>query len=153
MDSSTPGFPVLHYLQEPAQTHVQWGSDAIQPSHALSTPFPPAFIFASIGVLNHYELNWKSLSRVRLSMTLWTVARQAPLSVEFSRQEYWSGLPFPSAGDLPHPGMEPGSPTLQADFTVWATREALIWDFLNLDLMSEINWNTNIRYCSIPKNV
>ena len=45
----------------------------------------------------------------------WTVARHAPLSMEFSRQEYWSGLPFPSPEDLPNPGIEPGSPTLKAD--------------------------------------
>ena len=45
----------------------------------------------------------------------WTVAYQAPLSMEFSTQEYWSGLPFPSPGDLPDPGTEPGSPALQAD--------------------------------------
>ena len=57
----------------------------------------------------------KSLSRVRLSATPWTVAYQAPPSMEFSRQEYWSGLPFPSPGYLPDPGIEPGSPTLQAD--------------------------------------
>ena len=44
-----------------------------------------------------------------------TVAHQAPLSMEFSRQEYWSGLPFPSPGDLPDPGIEPGSPALQKD--------------------------------------
>ena len=43
------------------------------------------------------------------------MAYQAPLSMEFSRQEYWSGLPFPSPGDLPDPGIEPGSPALQAD--------------------------------------
>ena len=46
--------------------------------------------------------------------TLWTVAHQAPLSMEFSRQEYLSALPFPSPGHLPNPGMEPGSPALQA---------------------------------------
>ena len=57
----------------------------------------------------------KSLSRVRLFATLWTVAYQAPPSVGFSRQEYWSGLPFPSPGDLLNPGIEPGSPALQAD--------------------------------------
>ena len=57
----------------------------------------------------------KSLSRVRLFATAWTVAYQAPPSMEFSRQEYWSGLPFPSPGDLPAPGIKPGSPTLQAD--------------------------------------
>ena len=48
-------------------------------------------------------------------MTPWTVAYQAPLSMGFSRQEYWSGLPFPSPGDLPGPGIEPGSPALQTD--------------------------------------
>ena len=69
--------------------------------------------------------------------TLWTVPCQAPLSMGFSRQEYWSGLPFPSPGDLPDPGIKPRSPTLQADaltylglphyrqfFTIWDTREA-----------------------------
>ena len=49
-------------------------------------------------------------------VTLWTVACQAPLSKEFSRQEYWSGLPFPSPRDLLDPRIQPGSPTLQADF-------------------------------------
>jgi len=57
----------------------------------------------------------KSLSRVWLSAIPWTVARQAPLSMEFSRQEYWSGLPFPFPGDLPNPDIKPRSPTLQAD--------------------------------------
>ena len=49
------------------------------------------------------------------SATPWTVACQAPLSMEFSRQEYWSGMPFPSPGDLLDPGIELGSPALQAD--------------------------------------
>ena len=57
----------------------------------------------------------KSLSRVRLFVTPWTVAHQASLSVGFSRQEYWSGLPFPSPGGLPNPGIEPWSPALDAD--------------------------------------
>ena len=57
----------------------------------------------------------KSLSRVQLFGTPWTVAHQAPPTMEFSRQEYWSGLSFPSPGDLPDPGIEPGSPALQAD--------------------------------------
>ena len=48
-------------------------------------------------------------------MTPWTVAHQAPLSMELPRQEYWSGWPFPSPGDLPHPEIEPGSSSLQAD--------------------------------------
>ena len=57
----------------------------------------------------------KSLSCVRLFVIPWTVAHQAPPSMGFSRQEYRSGLPFPSPGDLPHPGTKPGSPALQAD--------------------------------------
>ena len=47
--------------------------------------------------------------------TLWTVACQAPLSMESSREQYWSGLPFPSPRDLPDPRIKPGSPALQAD--------------------------------------
>ena len=58
---------------------------------------------------------WKLLSHVQLFATPWTVAYQAPPSMGFSRQKYWSGLPFPSPGDLPDPGMEPRSPTFQAD--------------------------------------
>ena len=57
----------------------------------------------------------KLLSRVRLFVTPWTIAYQAPPSMGFSRQECWSGLSFPSPGDLPDPGIEPGSPALQAD--------------------------------------
>ena len=57
----------------------------------------------------------RSLSRVQLFATPWTVAYLAPPSVGFSRQEYWSGLPIPSQGDLPNPGIKPGSPALQAD--------------------------------------
>ena len=59
-------------------------------------------------VLSHF-------SHVQLFVTLWTVACQAPPSMEFSRQEYWSGLPFPSPGDLPYPGIKLRSPALQGD--------------------------------------
>ena len=59
------------------------------------------------------EVKW--LSPVSLFVTLWMVAYQAPPSMGFSRQEHCSGLPFPSPGDLPDPGIEPGSPSLQAD--------------------------------------
>ena len=57
----------------------------------------------------------QSLSHAQLFATPWTVAHQDPLSMEFSRQGYWGGLPFPSPGDLPNPGTEPRSPALQAD--------------------------------------
>ena len=56
-----------------------------------------------------------SLSRVLLFVTPWTVAHQAPLSMGFPRQEYWSALPFPTLRDLPNPGIKAGSPALQAD--------------------------------------
>ena len=55
------------------------------------------------------------LAQLCTSATPWTVARQAPLSMGFSRQEYWSGLPCPPPVDLPDPGIKPGSPTLQVD--------------------------------------
>ena len=57
----------------------------------------------------------KPLGRVQLFMTPWTLTQQAPPSLGFSRQEYWSGLPFTSPGDLPNPGTEPRSPALQVD--------------------------------------
>ena len=67
-------------------------------------------------LLSCYESKWaKSFSCVWLFATPWTVAYQAPPSIGFSRQGYWSGLPFPSPGDLPNPGNEPGSSTLQTD--------------------------------------
>ena len=92
------------------------------------------------------------LSHDQLFVTPWTVARQAPLSMGFSRQEYWSGLPFPSPGDLPDPGIKPASPALafrdkaatqgltQASciagrfFTIWATREAYITHLQNREI-------------------
>ena len=62
-----------------------------------------------------WNVNVKSFSRVWLFATLWTVAYQDPLFMGFIRQEYWSGLPLPSPGHLPYPGIKPRSPTLRAD--------------------------------------
>ena len=62
----------------------------------------------SCAVLGRFNSVW-------LFATLWRVAHQAPLSMGFSRQEYWSGMTFPTPGDLPGPGMEPGSPASQAE--------------------------------------
>ena len=78
-----------------------------QPSNSLA--------FRSYGHLCFSTCMLSRFSHVWSFATLWTVPCQAPLSTGFSRQEYWSGLPFPTPGDLLHPGMEPGSPALQAD--------------------------------------
>ena len=69
------------------------------------------------GVISDPDKGYVRVSRSVMSdsVTPWTIACQAPLSMEFPRQEYWSGLPFPSPGDLPDPGIEPGCPALQAD--------------------------------------
>ena len=65
-----------------------------------------------------------SLSCVQLFVTPWTIIHKAPLSMGFPRQEYWSGLPFPPPGDLPDPGIKPGSPALQANSLPTEPRES-----------------------------
>ena len=75
----------------------------------------------------------KSLSRVQFSATPWTVACQVPLSMAFSRQEYWRALPFPPPGDLPDPGIEPRTPAQQVDSLLSELR-AQSQDFLALGL-------------------
>ena len=84
----------------------------------MNGPFSYTFLLKLTDLEVHYMVVVvvvRSLSCVRLFATPWTVAYQAPLSMGFSRQEYWSGLPFPSPGDLPNPGIEPRSPALEAD--------------------------------------
>ena len=94
--------------------------DLPDPRIQPTSPVSPALLTDSLP-LSHLRLGWnerkkvKSLSHVRFFVTPWTVTCQAPLSMGFSRQEYWSGLPFPPPEDLPNPGIEPGSPALQAD--------------------------------------
>ena len=96
---------------------------------SVSLIWNPKGIQVCNSLIRNSEVKWtevKSLSRVRLFATSWMVAYQAPPTMGFSRQEYWSGVPFPSPGDLPNPGIKAGSPALQTRrFTVWATREAL----------------------------
>jgi len=80
------------------------------------------------------------LSHVKLFATPWSVACQVPLSMDFSRQEYWSGLPFPSPEDLPDPEIKPRSPVLQADsLPSEPTGKRLLnirclWDFFRLNI-------------------
>ena len=76
--------------------------------------------------------------------TLWTVAHQAPLSMGFSRQEHWSGLPFPPPGDLPDPGIEPASlaaPVLAGGFfTTSATWEAFAKVYQSVHILARRYW-------------
>ena len=99
----------IHWApSRPATTVGSVTSGVTLSSCGIDSPFALTVHFLKKG-------KWKSFSRVRLFETPWTVARQAPLSLEFSRQEYWSGWPYPSSEDLLDPGLEPGSPMLQAD--------------------------------------
>ena len=97
-------------------------SNSVQPQRQqptrLSHPWDSPGKSTGVGyhfLLQCMKVKVKSLSRVQHFVTPWTVAHQAPPSMGFSRQEYWNGLPFPSPGDLPNPGIEPGSPALEAD--------------------------------------
>ena len=119
MDSGPSGSSV--HGDSPQARILEW--DAMPSSRGSSQPRDWAqvshtaggfsTIWATRGTLHIMKV--KSLSRVRLFETPWTVAHRAPPSMGFSRQEYWKGLPFPSPGDLPNPGIEPRSPSLQAD--------------------------------------
>ena len=88
----------------------------------FSFPWNSLFYSLPFSLCVSSSINWVScacvlfLSCVWLFATPWTVAQQAPLSMGFPRQEYWSGFPFPSPGDLPHTGMEPESPTVAGGF-------------------------------------
>ena len=94
---------------------TQWTWVSVKPGSWWWTGMPGVLQFMGFQRVKHdwvTELNWCMLSCfscVRLFATPWTVARQAPLSLGFSRQEYWFGLPFPTPGDLPDPGIEPMS--------------------------------------------
>ena len=102
----------------------------------LSTPtgilYFMAFLISPLCILSHF-------SHARLCVTLWTVTCQAPLSMEFSRQEYWNGLPCLSPGDLPDPGIEPASLTSPAlagrFFNTYTTWEILLSFFLAIYLL------------------
>ena len=87
-------------------------------------------------LLQCMKVKVKSLSRVRLFATPWTAAHQAPPSMGFSRQEYWSGLPFPSPGDVPDPGIEARSPALQADALTSEPERFPLWDTATLNCLN-----------------
>ena len=120
-------FLLLRFTCLPVFTHTQVKLTVLW-FHELSFSYS---VFCASGAFPYLTNIWslfkvkvKTLSGARLFATMWTVAFQAPLATGLSRWEYWSGVPLPSPGDLPNPGIQPGSPPLQADSAVRATRES-----------------------------
>ena len=89
------------------------------------------------------QIECSLISSVWLFVTPWTVAHQAPLSLGFSRQEYWSGLPFPSPGDLPNRDWTWVSCIVGRFFTIWATGKHMETDYLNGPSGRKVNWNVS----------
>ena len=102
----THGLPLCH----PAGKETKNWCNPWEPLF-LALP-PSSYRREAVPTENSCKVKVKLLSHIRLFATPWTIAYQAPPSMGFSRQEYWSGLPFPSPGDLPDPGIEPRSPAL-----------------------------------------
>ena len=119
MGCSTLGFPVYHQLLELTQTHIhQVGDVIVYFLNSLLTLAPKIITLVAY-----------MLSHDRLFGTPCTVAHQAPLSMEFSRQEYWSELPFPSPGDLPNPGIKPISCSgrwILDHYATWETQQLFL---------------------------
>ena len=110
----------------------------------LHTRFLPSY---NVGLVCNSMSHAHTLSCVRLFATPWTTAHQVPLSMEFSRQEYWSGLPFPTPGNLPHPGTKPtslASPVLAGRFFTTGTT----WDVSMLLLL--LSRFSHVRLCATP---
>ena len=147
----TPAFlPGKFHEQRSLAGYSPWGLKELDTIELLSTHVRPELkckklwlcktcpwccqLFYNVyRICQHPIVNWhrfaslccpSSLSHVRVFATPWTVAHKAPLSVEFSGQAYWSGLPFATPDDLPNQGSNPGLPHCRF-LTVWATREAL----------------------------
>ena len=86
------------------------------------------------------------LSHVQLSVTLWTVANQTPLSTKFSRQEHWSGFPFPTPGDLPNPGIKPASPAMAGRFFILEPPGKPKCSIISFVSLSSAPWTESKRF-------
>ena len=161
-DCSPPGSSVLGVLQARILKWVTipFSRGSSQPGNQTWVSLIAGRFFTSWATREAPANEWKevkSLSRVRLFATPWTVAYQAPLSMGFSRQECWSGLPFPSPGDLPDPGIEPGSPTLQADALPseppWM-KEWLIHDKSHCRVRGKLsNWVEEVQFPHVSESI
>ena len=108
-------------------------------------------------------LLFSHLSLVQFFAILWTVAHQVPLSIGFSRQEYWSGLPCPPPGDLPNPGVKPKSPALRSSLHLYnfyitsfishcftSEGHLFIWEQKRLSLLLLLSRFSRVRLCATP---
>ena len=127
-------FQVTLVVKNPPASAEDTGSRRAEHDWAHSTAI---LSYSQVYALMKWRIKYYSLSHVWLFVTPWTVAHQAPLSMGFSRQEYWSGLPFPSPGYLPNPGIKPRFPALQANSLLselsgkpWWSEECLLSNFL-----------------------
>ena len=116
----------------------------------------PSTVRLTIKYFRKKKVNWdqvwnmkvKSLSRVQLFATPWTEEPGRLQSMGFSRQEYWNGLPFPSSGDLPNPGIKPGSPALQADTLSsepWGKPLKMVVKNGSYNLKGRLNWGSGLN--------
>ena len=127
------GAESLHLI-ETLLSHVRNHPTIFQSSCTILQQFIPSTMYGGFNFSTSFCC-FQSLSRVQLFATPWTVSRQAPLSMGFSRQEYWSGLPFPSPGDVPDPGIEPTCPALAGRFLTAeppGKPQVMVYSFLNL---------------------
>ena len=115
----------------------------IRDCRTLENLFRLSIIFGRGCGWGKITLNSWVLTQSCLTAMQWAVAHQAPLSMEFSRQEYWSGLPFPTPGDLPNPGIQPASPASPALATLafyhWAT-----WEALWIHTLYSVRWSKEL---------
>ena len=149
---SNPGLPhcrqiVYHLSHQGSPRILEWAAYPF--SRGSSQPRNQTGVFCTAG---GFFTNWA------ISATQCTVAHRTPLSMGFSSQEYWSGLPFPSPGDLPNPGIEPRSPALQADALtseppgkpVTMQREVNCTVRTQLSHFTSLHFKTIILFCHIP---
>ena len=105
------------YYMEWAVGSLKYGKRWVLQIHSSLEDFPPRIVDHPLPCSSTVSVSRVSmLCHVRLFVTPWTVAHQATLPMEFSREEYWSGLPCPTPGDCPNPGIKPGSPALAGGF-------------------------------------
>ena len=140
-----PSCPVAHRVLVPQPEPNPRALLGRQPPEHRGSPSSRVLLRWRLSMKFFRRLYWlllrcAMLSRVRLFATPWTVVSQAPLSMGFPRQEYWSDLPFSFPGDFPNPGIEPASPALTGRFfTSWAAGKPLCIDYQPISILASLH--------------